>query len=136
MDSVLDVQPIKSARSLRNELSVRFKPGAFLRNVTIVSSGTAISQGISVVTAPLLTRLYSPADFGILGFYLSVVPILTIISTLQYSQAIVLPREERKAKALLGTTIRIATVVVASVLALTLLAMFVGQEKVGLKSIP
>jgi len=114
----------------------RFKPGGFLRNVAIVSTGTAIAQGIQVLASPVLTRLYSPADFGIFSVYLSAVPILTIISTLQYSMAIVLPKEDKDAKALLGMVVKIAAALTLFFLAIAFALKFIGLQRFGLKEIP
>ena len=38
--------------------------GNFYRNVSILVSGTAISLIVIVLTTPLLTRLYTPEEFG------------------------------------------------------------------------
>ncbi len=122
--------------NLNRYLITQFKPGGFLRNVTILSTGTAIAQGITVLASPVLTRIYSPGDFGILGVYLAVVPILTIISTLQYPMAIVLPKEERDAKALMGISIRIAGIMAMLLIVVAVVLKFVKLEHFGLKDIP
>ncbi len=52
------------------------RPGRFGRQVVTLASGTAVSQLIILASAPLLTRLYSPEAFGIVGAFLSLHAIL------------------------------------------------------------
>ena len=47
------------------------RPG-FFRNMLVVMSATAVAQLIGLGFAPILTRLYGPAEFGVLGTYTSV----------------------------------------------------------------
>ena len=63
----------------------------------VMSSATAIGQGIAILAAPILTRLYSPEDFGVLGVYASILGIVSVIASLRYEQAIPLPRRDRVA---------------------------------------
>jgi O-antigen/teichoic acid export membrane protein len=50
-----------------------------------------------VLTAPLLSRLFGPAEFGVLGLYLSLVGILFTVSTFRYEMAITLAPGKRSA---------------------------------------
>ena len=45
--------------------------GAFARHVATLASGTAVGQLLLVLALPVLTRLYSPADYGALAVYSS-----------------------------------------------------------------
>lgn len=69
----------------------------FVRSVAILVSGSAISQAVVVLLTPLLTRLYTPEDFGVLSVYLSIVLTIAIIASWQYEHAIPLPKEEKYA---------------------------------------
>ena len=60
----------------------------FLHSIGILASGTVIAQVIGICIFPLLTRFYSPEDFGILAIYMSVLAIFTIVVTLRYQLAI------------------------------------------------
>ncbi len=62
-----------------------------------LTTGTALAQLISLLCAPLLTRLYLPADMGVLATMNAVVAVLAVISTGQYEQALMLPADEREA---------------------------------------
>jgi len=75
--------------------------GAFARNVLVIASGSTLGQLLVVAASPLLTRLYTPEQFGILGVYMASILLLSGISTLRYEMAIPLPKEDATAKHLL-----------------------------------
>lgn len=68
-----------------------------VKNFTKLLSANIIAQIIGLVVYPILTRIYSPEDFGLLNLFLSISGILVILSTAEYYNAIVLPKEEKKA---------------------------------------
>ena len=65
--------------------------GRFARSVAVVTAGAALGQGLVLVSAPLLTRLYTPADFGVLAVYGSLVSLVAVVSAMRYELAIALP---------------------------------------------
>ena len=67
---------------------------SFVRSVSLLVGGTAVSQALTVLAAPLLTRLYAPDDFGLLGGFVSLVATLGAFLTLRYSLAIPLPESD------------------------------------------
>jgi O-antigen/teichoic acid export membrane protein len=50
-----------------------------------------------VATAPLLTRFYSPEDFGLLAVYVGLVGLVSVVASLRYQLAIPLPESDREA---------------------------------------
>ncbi|MEM2097711.1 MAG: oligosaccharide flippase family protein [Methanothrix sp.] len=70
---------------------------SFLRSVTILTGGTALGQIIVIIASPILTRIYTPEDFGLMGVYLSILNILSTIASLRYEFAIPLPEREEDA---------------------------------------
>jgi len=60
-------------------------------------SGTSIAQVISYALSPIISRLFSPEDFGIFGSFNAVAGIIGALITLDYSQAIMLPKEKQQA---------------------------------------
>ncbi len=81
--------------------------GSFARNLATLASGTVIGQALVLLSAPVLSRLYTEADFGILGVYISVVTILSSISSLRLEQAIPMPEKDEDAALLLRLTLAI-----------------------------
>jgi O-antigen/teichoic acid export membrane protein len=80
---------------LRGRLSRILPKGGFARGVAIMTAGTALGQGLVVVLAPLLTRLYTPTDFGVLAVYGSVVSLVAVVASLRYELAIALPGRDK-----------------------------------------
>ncbi|SEP03834.1 Membrane protein involved in the export of O-antigen and teichoic acid [Rhodopseudomonas pseudopalustris] len=90
----------------------------FLRHTAILMGGTALAQALALLAAPVLTRLYQPADFGVFAAVTAAAAILSIISTLRYELAIVLPKSEAEAADL--TLIAMGTAVAFAVAAFVL----------------
>jgi lipopolysaccharide exporter len=70
------------------------KNSAFVKNVFVVMSGTALAQALSFVLSPIISRLYSPADFGVFGSFIAILGIISAGITLDYSQALMLPKQK------------------------------------------
>ena len=106
-----------SKTSIRQLLEKVLPANRFLRSVSILAGGTAASQIVVAIASPLITRLYSPEDFGLLAVYSSLLMTLGVIASLRYQLAIPLPSDHREA----------AHVVVLSllvVIGMTLLVLF------------
>ncbi len=69
------------------------RPG-FIRDVLILAGGAAGAQAINVAISPVLTRLFGPLDIGALGLFLSYTYIASIILSLRYEQAVVVPKDD------------------------------------------
>jgi len=78
--------------------------GAFGRSVVTLASGTAIGQLLLFLAVPVLTRLYTPADYGALAVYSSTLTVLVVLASLRYEAAIPLPEDEEVAVSLLALT--------------------------------
>lgn len=78
----------------------RWADHGFVKNVLVVISGTAVAQIIGLAFAPVLSRLYGPAEFGVFGAYVSVASVLGAAATLNYAEALVLPQTAEQAGAL------------------------------------
>jgi lipopolysaccharide exporter len=64
--------------------------------MTLVT-GTGLGLGLTVLARPILTRLYTPEDFGLLGFFLAVSALLSTVSTGRYEDALLTPEDKREA---------------------------------------
>jgi lipopolysaccharide exporter len=69
----------------------------FLRNAATLSLGTLVAQGINVLLAPVLTRLYSPADLGILGLFTSFLSVVSVAASLKFEMGIVSAHDNHEA---------------------------------------
>jgi len=77
-------------------------PGSFLRNLAVLGSGTLLAQAIPVLVSPVLTRIYSPADFAMLAVFMAMVNSFTPVICGKYEVALVTPKSCVHAEHLLG----------------------------------
>lgn len=96
----------------------------FARNVAIVASGTAGAQAIMMIFTPVITRLYGPEAFGVLGTFTAILAVIAPMAALSYPIAIVLPRQDQDAVGLGKLSMAIA--LVTSLLAGLVLLLFKG----------
>lgn len=83
----------------------------FVRNVLIAATGTAMAQVLGVVFTPIITRLYGPEAFGLMGTFVSLGTIAASITALSYPFAIVLPKKDSEAKSIVKLSIYISIVI-------------------------
>ena len=115
-----------------------FKPKSeFSRNVLTLMTGTTIAQAIPIGISPILTRIYSPEDFGIFALFLAITNIIGSVANGRYELAIMLPKKDEDAinTAALGFSISS----ILSLLILILVIIFkdffvylIGNEEIGL----
>lgn len=104
-------------KGVKSKAKAIFQHG-YVRNVSILAGGTAVSQLIAIAVLPLLTRIYSPEDFSILAVYTSILALITVVSCLRFEIAIPLPKEKAQAKELLALCL-------LSIFFITLIALLV-----------
>lgn len=107
---------------IQNKLRKLLPRNAFARSVGVVAGGTAGAQILTVVAAPLLTRLYNPETFGILAVFLSLLTVISLVATLRYELAIPLPEQDEDAANLVALSlllVGIGTLIVGGVVLLT-----------------
>lgn len=83
----------------------------FARNVFTLASGAFISQLIVVLFSPVVTRLYGPEAFGVLGVFTSLTGIMIPIVALTYPMSIVLSDSDSEAKGVVILSLYIAATV-------------------------
>jgi teichuronic acid exporter len=80
------------------KLFKKYNQSEFLRNIIIVMTGTAASQIIALAFTPILSRFYSPEDFGYFGTFMAIYTILSAFATGKYERAILLIDDKLKIK--------------------------------------
>lgn len=100
-----------------NVIIARLKSSSFIRNTLIVASGSAIAQAIGFSLTPIISRLFTPADFGVFGAFGAVAAFIAAGVTLEYSQAIMLPKDNNSALHLFLVSC-IVTLIITSLLTL------------------
>lgn len=79
----------------------KLKANTFYRNIAIVASGNITARLITILLTPVITRIYSPADYGIYSVFMSIIGITGALVTLRYSVTIPVARDEKLADNLL-----------------------------------
>lgn len=97
----------------------------FLKNIMMLTGGTAGGQLILVLVSPILTRIYSPEDFGVLAIYTSILSILVVVVSLRYGLAILVARTYKTALELFSISLIITTFISFITF---LLILFFGDE--------
>ncbi len=105
-----------------HHLKKRIPRGGFVRNVLTLMTGTTIAQAIPIAISPILTRLYTPADFGIFALYMAIAYSIAVIVTGRYELAIMLPKRDKNAISL--TVLAIGVSVLVSLIVLGLFTIF------------
>ena len=70
---------------------------SFFSNVLKLVSGTTLAQAITILTAPIISRLFAPEAFGVLNVFTSLIGIVAIVICLRYEYAIMLPEDNTDA---------------------------------------
>lgn len=82
----------------------------FLKNILTLMTGTTIAQVLPILASPLLTRIYTPADFGGFGLFMSILSIFSVVACWRYELAIALPEKDRDALNILCLSIMIGCI--------------------------
>ena len=94
----------------------------FVKNVMIVASGTAGAQLVTMLFSPIITRLYGPEAFGMMGTFMAIVNIIVPVAALTYPIAIVLAKKDNNARAIVNLSIFLSIII--AFISLTILLLF------------
>jgi len=81
------------------------KRSGFAGDVLKLVSGTTVAQLLTLLVAPILTRLFEPDTWGVLAIFVSITGILGVIACLRYELAIMLPEKDEESANLLGVSL-------------------------------
>lgn len=87
------------------EIIKRFKGSEFIKNSFILTFGTLIAQILPLIFYPILGRIYSPSEFGVLATITAITPILTILASGMYEGAILVAKSKVEAANIIGLII-------------------------------
>jgi len=109
-------------KSFIADLATKVRKSVFFKNIFVVMAGTGTAQVIGFFLSPVISRLFSPADFGVSGSFGAIAGIIAAGVTLEYSQAIMLPKEKEGALNLLAVASSCTVIVSFLVLLFCLIA--------------
>jgi O-antigen/teichoic acid export membrane protein len=101
------------------ERVLRLAATDYFANVARLAAGAGLAQAITLVTMPVITRLYPPGQYGVASTYAGLVSIFAPIAALRYDLAIVLPESDDEARLAVRLSAGLAAIT-AALLALVL----------------
>jgi len=120
---------------INSKKQVNSGKGNFVKNILTLMTGTTIAQAIPIAFTPILTRLYTPKDFGVLGLFVAITSILSVIANGRYELAIMLPEKDIDAINIVALGAIISTALSVVILIIVLLFHNVIAKKLGNSSI-
>lgn len=69
----------------------------FLRATAVLAGGTALAQALTLLAAPIISRLYTPDDFGLLVVFSSILYVIAAVASGRYELALPLPKTDEQA---------------------------------------
>lgn len=69
----------------------------FLKNVSVMLTGAALGQSVSILLSPVLTRIFSPHEFGVLSVYTAILTIAVVVASLRYEMTLPLAESDEDA---------------------------------------
>lgn len=106
--------PTENANGFAGRIS-QLRRKKFARQSAIVIAGTGLSQLLPILCAPILSRLYSPADFGLYGIITSIATIIAAIAPWGFDRAIAISLSPKTAANLLTLSLSLAILTTALV---------------------
>ncbi len=95
---------------MRNNFS-KFSPKSeFTKNILTLITGTTVAQAVPISISPILTRIYSPEDFGVLAIFIAITSIFGSIANGRYELAVMLPKKDKNAINILALGILIVAI--------------------------
>jgi O-antigen/teichoic acid export membrane protein len=104
MDLLLPEEPrrppwanLRAARRLAGDARAALARRPFLKNVSIMLTGAVAGQSVSILLSPVLTRIFSPQQFGILSVYTAILTIIVVVASLRLEMTLPLAANDEEA---------------------------------------
>ena len=104
---------MKGLLGWRQRLTETIRRDRFLRRLALLSGGTVIGQAVTLLVSPLLTRLFTPAEFGLLGVFVALCLLPSAIMVLRYELAIPVCRDDAEAARITMASLLVGAVMAA-----------------------
>lgn len=84
----------KNIKMFISRLKTVRRTGSFAQNFAFTISGNVFVAAITLISAPVISRIFPPESYGSYSVYIAIVNNLSMFSLFMYNIAIVLPKEE------------------------------------------
>lgn len=91
---------MNGGKKIMNKLNTFFRKiikNDFVKHIIMISSGTAFAQIIAMLSSPIITRIYPPAEYGILTLFNSTLATIGIVGSLKYELTIPIVEDDEDA---------------------------------------
>ena len=102
-----------SLSTMLNRIKKKLANNDFLKSLAVLMTGTLIAQIIGYLLAPIITRLYTPAEMGEFGIFQRVTVLLATIATVRYEYALPLPKKDNHAFVLFRFALKISLITIS-----------------------
>lgn len=105
----------------------------FVHGASILLVGAVAAQIIPVLVSPIITRIYSPHDYGLYSLYMSIMTLIASVATGRYELSVMLPERDEDAASLAIFSVMLAILLAAIIAAVLFffanpLAILIGGE--------
>lgn len=114
----------------------RVQQSRFLRRLGLLSGGTLFGQSLVVLSSPVLTRLYTPEEFGFFAVFGALCAILGVAIGLRYEFAVPVVKKEKDAAALVVLTALVSLLLSTLLLVLLIFWREAVAAAVGIGGMP
>ncbi|NOS90630.1 MAG: oligosaccharide flippase family protein [Cyclobacteriaceae bacterium] len=98
--------------------------GSFIRSVSITSFWNVLIIVVQFVLSPIVTRLYSPAEYGVFALISSIIVPITLVGSFKYSDAIVICETKQDR----DSTVLLSLGLIAATSLLTFIVVLAGRD--------
>jgi O-antigen/teichoic acid export membrane protein len=68
-----------------NKYWKQLKANVFYKNIAVVAGGNVTAKLIGIALTPIITRIYTPTDYGVFNVFMSIVGITGSLATIRYA---------------------------------------------------
>ncbi len=109
------------------------KSSSFVSNVLKLVTGNVFAQGLGILVAPIVARLFAPEAFGVAALFTSITAIMVVVACLRYELSIMLPKTDEEAANLFGVSLCFVLIITSVTI---LIIFFAGDIIVRLLNFP
>ncbi len=95
------------------QLREKFASSEFIKNSLTLSGGVAIAQVLPFLFYPVLGRIFTPAEFGLLAVITSIVSVLSVFGSGKYESGILVAEDKKEAAHLAALSVLVGFVIMA-----------------------
>ncbi len=96
--------------------------------------GSFFSQGVTLITIPLISRIYTPGDIGAISIFILYVSVAAALANLRYESAILLPNDTNEVQSLVVLSLTLT--VALSFFSAMLLYFLIENKSLGMTALP